>query len=67
MATTPDEDEDYAGEHVLPGASFLVLKDAGGWYWEGGPGSSSRQRHGPFETGLQAYRAALQKYDASFG
>jgi hypothetical protein len=66
MGTFLDKDEDYAGEHVLPDASFLVFTDAEGWYWEGGPGWPQQKRHGPFETGLQAYRAALKVYDATF-
>jgi hypothetical protein len=62
-----DHDEDYAGEHVLPGASFLVFRDAKGWYWEAGSGLPQDKPQGPFKTGLDAYRAALEMYEATFG
>ena len=62
-----DHNEDYAGEHVLPGASFVVFKDAKGWYWEAGAGLPREAPHGPYKRGLEAYRAAVQMYEATFG
>jgi hypothetical protein len=61
------DDEDYAGDHALPKASFLIFQDTKGWYWEGGVGLSQEQPHGPFKTGREAYRAAVEMYEATFG
>jgi hypothetical protein len=62
-----DHDEEYAGEHVLPGASFIVFRDERGWYWKAGAGLPLEQPQGPFKRGLEAYRAAVEMYDATFG
>jgi hypothetical protein len=62
-----DHDEEYAGEHVMPGASFVVFRDEQGWFWEAGEGLPPEQPHGPFKRGLDAYRAAVEMYEATFG
>mgnify|MGYP003581213484 CR=1 FL=1 len=64
---TDYDNEDYAGEHALPKASFLIFRDAKGWFWEAGTGLPQEEARGPFKTGLEAYRAALEMYEASFG
>jgi hypothetical protein len=62
-----DHNEDYAGEHVLPGASFVVFKEAQGWYWKAESGLPFEGPKGPFNTALNAYKAAIKTYEAKFG
>ena len=62
-----DHDQDYAGEHVLPGASFIVFRDENGWFWGAAAGLPREAPHGPFKTGQDAYRAAVEMYEATVG
>jgi hypothetical protein len=62
-----NHEDDYAGEHMLPDASFSVFKETEGWYWKSGLGLSFEGARGPVKTAQDAYDAAIETYEAKYG